>query len=334
MLNRTLNVGFIGAGGFSARHAEAISRVEGLRLAAVSRRDAAALQQFTDRFGGRAYTDYRRLLDDPDVQAVLIATPHHQHTQITLDAARAGKHILLEKPMAPTLAECDQIVDAAEKAGVTLMAGHVFRFIRSFVVANQIIASGSVGRPVFGISNMIKDWTIERRRPYHLDRALGGGVLMTAGMHSLDVLMWLAGSRVESVSASMSMAFHNQAAEDASMLQLRFANGMAGSVISAGYRTGAPTLHQVEMICTGGIVRAQPADGVLVGRNEQWQPVAGSGGSAWMTDALVDEWRGFAGALAASGPAPVSVAEARHVMATIFAAEESSRLRREVAVPI
>ena len=86
-----------------------------MRLVAASRTNAAALAEFTARYGGRGYTDYADLLADPAVDAVVIATPHHLHTAAVEAAAQAGKHILLEKPMAPTLAECDRILAVGEQ---------------------------------------------------------------------------------------------------------------------------------------------------------------------------------------------------------------------------
>jgi phthalate 4,5-cis-dihydrodiol dehydrogenase len=327
-----LKVGIIGAGGFAARHAQAISQLGDVQLTAICRRDPAALAEFGARFPARPYSDYRDLLADANVDAVLVATPHHQHVEPVLAAAQAGKHIMLEKPMATNLADCDRMIEAAAEGGVSLMVAHCFRFVRPYVIAKDLLDGGTVGRPVIGISNMIKDWMYERRRPWHLDRELGGGVMLTAGMHSLDVLMYLVGSRVESVSAVISTAFHQMAGDDAELLQLRFANGVAGTAISAGYRSGAPTLHQVEMICTEGIIRAHPEQGTQVGRAERWQPLPGSTRATWLLDSVAAEWSAFAAALAQGHEPPVPGSTARHVMATIFAAEESSRLHREVAV--
>ncbi len=117
----SLGVGIIGAGSFGERHAQALAALDDVRLVAATRTNPAALAEFTARYGGRGYTDYHALLADPAVEAVVIATPHHLHTGAVETAARAGKHILLEKPMAPTLAECDRILAAADQAGVPLI---------------------------------------------------------------------------------------------------------------------------------------------------------------------------------------------------------------------
>jgi predicted dehydrogenase len=90
-----INVGIIGAGFWGEKHADAINVLSNAKLVAANRTNPTALNEFIEKFGGKGYTDYRELLDDPQVDAVVIATPHHLHTQIVLDAANAGKHILL-----------------------------------------------------------------------------------------------------------------------------------------------------------------------------------------------------------------------------------------------
>src|SRR5690606_2271908 len=267
-----LGVGIIGAGWFGERHAEAMAALDDVRLVAASRTDAAALADFTARYGGRGYTDYTDLLADPAVDAVVIATPHHLHTAPVKAAARAGKHMLLEKPMAPTLAECDRIIEVAAEAGVTLMLGHTSQFAPAYRLAKEMLDAGEVGEIVLGISTMSKYWFEPNRRAWHLDRQTGGGMLLSAGMHCLDRLTWLVGSPVTGVATQMIARFHDQAADDAGLLFLRSANGVAGTVVSVGYREGAPK-HLTELTGMRGMLTVDYVGGVTVGRNGQWQPV-------------------------------------------------------------
>ena len=124
----SLGVGIIGAGSFGEQHAQALAALDDVRLVAATRTNPAALAEFTARYGGRGYTDLDALLADPDVDAVVIATPHHLHTAAVEAAARAGKHILLEKPMAPTVAECDRIRRAVRESGVIFMQNFPKRY--------------------------------------------------------------------------------------------------------------------------------------------------------------------------------------------------------------
>lgn len=327
----SLGIGIVGAGSFGARHAEAIAALDDVRLVAAMRTNPAALAEFTARFGGRGYTDTAALLADPAVDAVVIATPHHLHTAAVEAAAQARKHILLEKPMAPSLAECDRILAATARAGVTLMLGHTSQFAPAYRLAKAMLDAGEMGDIVLGISTMSKFWFEPNRRDWHLDRATGGGMWLTAGIHCLDRLTWLMGSPVTRVSAQLGARFHDQAADDAGLIFLRYANGAAGTVVSVGYRDGAPK-HLTELTCTRGMLTIDYAGGVTVGKNEQWRSVPDSASDDWMHAALVEEWRGFAAAIRSGGQPPVTGAYGRHIMAAVFAAEESSQLQREVSV--
>ncbi len=327
-----LNIGIIGAGSYGAQHAAALAELPEARLVAACRTNRVALEAFVARYGGRAYVDYRDLLADPHVDAVVIATPHHLHTAIAVDAAQAGKHILLEKPMAPTLEECDRILAAAAQNGIKLMVGHQNHFVPAYLQARAILESGEMGEVVLGVSTMSKYWFEPNRREWHLDRATGGGMLMTAGIHCLDRLTWLIGSPVQQVSASLSTRFHNQQADDTGLLFLRYASGAAGAVVSVGYATGAPK-HLTELTCTRGMLTIDYVGGVSIGRDEQWRTLPGSGSTTWMHEGLVNEWRAFLRAIEEDTEPPVSGEYARHIMAVIFAAEESSARQCEITVP-
>ena len=136
---------------------------------------------------------------------------------------------------------------------------------------------------------------------------------------------------VARVSAQLGARFHDQAADDAGLIFLRYANGAAGTVVSVGYREGAPK-HLTELTCTRGMLTIDYAGGVSVGNNEEWRQVPDSATDNWMHVALIAEWRGFVDAVRAGQPPPVTGAYGRHIMAAVFAAEESSRLHEEVAV--
>jgi predicted dehydrogenase len=327
-----INIGIIGAGFFAEKHAEAISTLDNVRLVAANRTNQNALEQFVRRYGGQGYQTYEDLLDDNTVDAVLVATPHHLHTDIALAAAHAGKHILLEKPMAPSLDECDLIIEAVNKANVKLMVGHTNHFAPTYKLAKEMIDSGEMGEVVLGVSTMSKYWMEANRQDWHLDRATGGGMWLTAGMHCLDRLTWLVGSPANSVSAHFDIRFHDQKADDAGMIFLRYVNGAAGTVISTGYSVGAPK-HMTELTCTKGMLNISYDRGVMIGRDEEWQLVPESVTPHWAAEALQDEWRSFTRTIENDSEPAVTGYFARHIMATVFAAEESSRIRREIGIP-
>lgn len=326
-----IGIGIIGAGHFGAVHAKAMAEVDGLRLIASCREDRSAAQQFAQEHGGKAYSDWRELLASPDVEAVVIATPHHLHEQIAIGAAEAGKHILLEKPMAPTTRGCDAISAAAAKTGVKLMVGHVMHFALPCITAKDIITSGAIGMPVLGSSWMIKLWMESNRRDWHRNVASGGGMLMTAGIHALDRLVWLMGQDVQGVQALAGTFFHDQEADDTALIGLRFADGGIGQVQSVGYRDGAMSFA-MDMVCERGTLRIDFDHGVSIGTGGVWTPVAGSFEPDWMHHAVVREWQAMRDAILGVAPIAVTAPYARQMVAIIEAAHRANAERREIGV--
>jgi predicted dehydrogenase len=326
------HIGLIGAGSYGARHAEAIVTLDNAKLVAANRTNEAALNEFVERYSGVGYTDYKDLLADASVDAVVIATPHDLHTDIVIESIRAGKHILLEKPMAPTLDECRRMLQAAQDSPIKMMVGHVNHFAPAYQVAKELIESGEMGEVIMGTATMQKYWFEPNRRGWHLDRDTGGGVWLTVGIHALDRLTWLIDSPVTGVSAQFATRFHDQQADDVGLVFLRYANGAAGSIVSTGYSMGAPK-HLTELTCTRGMVNIDYTGGVMIGRDEEWRLIPESRpGDDWMHDALVNEWRAFLHSIETDTPSPVTAEFAFHIMDVIFAAEQSSRVQQEIKV--
>lgn len=325
-------IGIIGAGSYGRQHAEALAKLSNAKLVAASRTNREALDEFTSLYGGVGYVDYQALLEDHSVDIVVIATPHHLHTNIVLAAARAGKHILLEKPLSTTLSECELIIQAVQDAGVKFMVGHVNHFVPAYQIAKQMIEAGEMGDVVLGLATMQKYWMESNRRNWHLDRNVGGGVWLTVGIHPLDRMTWLIDSPVTSVSAQFSTRFHQQEADDVGMAFLRYANGATGTIVSTGYRTGAPK-HLTELTCTKGMMNIDYTQGVSIGRDETWQTIPESiPSNDWMQEALVEEWRQFLNSIEDDTKTPITGAFALHIMEVIFAAEQSSQDKQEIIV--
>ena len=326
-----LSVGIIGAGDFGAQHAQAIAQLENIQLVAASRTNATALSQFTRRFGGQGYTDYHQLLADTSIDAVIIATPHDQHTEIVAAAAKARKHILLEKPMAPTVVECNLMLTAAEQAGVKLMVGHISHFVPAYQKAKTLLEAGELGDIVYANSTMARPWMTANRRDWHLDRERGGGMWLTIGVHVLDQLCWLIDAPVTSISAELQTRFHRQQADDVGIALLRYANQTTATASCIGYQSGVFSFV-TELHCSRGQLRIDHSKGVFVGHNESWQPIPDSASEDWMAAALCAEWQAFASALENNRAMPISGDYARSIIHIANAAEQSSQQRKEIAL--
>jgi phthalate 4,5-cis-dihydrodiol dehydrogenase len=323
-----LGVGIIGAGSFGAQHAQALAGVPGARLVAASARTPARLTRFTAEFGGTGYPDYHDLIDDPAVDAVCIVLPNDLHAEAAIAAARAGKAILVEKPMASTLADCDAIVAAVRETGVPLMVAHPYRFMRAYAEAIRLIREGAIGRPVVATAAMVKDWTFSLREPWHL--APGGGMWLTNGCHLVDRLCLLLDAEPLDVRAVVGPRFHPQEADDAGVGLIAFEGGAVGFARAIGYSAGARD-DWTEVQGTEGALRVNHTDGLFVGRNDRWEPVLPE--SSPLLDALRSEWEAFLAHARDEAPSPVPAEYGRLITATVLAGMTSSETGQVVAVP-
>ena len=193
-----VGIGIIGAGLMGDLHACAFAALPQARVCAVADIDEQRASMVAKKNGiDRVFTDYRRLLDLPDVQAVLIATPESVHADPAVQAARAGKHILLEKPIATTLADADRIVAAARDAGVKLQIGYPLRFDTTHVQIKECINNGSLGE-VLSVYSRRNNFITEARR-------LKGRVTVEQylGIHDADLILWYLDDDVVRVSAEI-----------------------------------------------------------------------------------------------------------------------------------
>lgn len=228
-----LNFAVIGCGRIAPRHGQALQALEQshhLRLVAGCDVIENRVSHYTQTYGGTPYTDYHALLADPNIQVVNICVPSGLHAQIGIDAARAGKHVLVEKPIALTLTDADALIDACEQADVTLGVVLQNRFNPPMRDLRALVDSGALGRLMLG--NATVRWF--RPQEYYEDGwhgtlAMDGGALMNQSIHHIDALQWLMGD-VESVFAYAGTLAHTMEAEDIGVAVLRFKNGAMGSI--------------------------------------------------------------------------------------------------------
>lgn len=324
-----IGIGLIGAGWWGERHATAIARAGGLRLVASCRENAQAIDGFAARHGGAGYRRIDDLLADPAIEAVVIATPHHLHEAHAVAALAAGKHVLLEKPMATSVAACDRIAAAARQAGTELALGHTMRFFAPLVAAKAVLDRGELGAVRFARGSMIKLWMEPNRRPWHHDPACGGGLLLTAGIHVVDAVLWLIGAPLRHVHGVIATGFHAMAADDIAQLTLRFDGGALASISSVGYTDGAPVIA-FELVCERGTMIITPGSGVRIGQGGIWRDLSVVMPADVAEDALIEEWRAFARTVRQGAPPAVDALAGRRVIACLEAGFESARLSREV----
>lgn len=258
-MERVTRWGILGCGDVAEKKGgPALYQTPGSRLVAVMRRDRAKAEDFARRHGAaRAYDRAADLLADPDVDAVYVATPPYLHCEQTLAAARAGKHVLVEKPMALNGAECDQMIAACRAAGVHLHVAYYRRFWPRSVRARQLLAEGAIGT-VLGARLLLcarsgaNGW---RTNPAQS----GGGHFVDVGSHRLDLLQFLLGDVAEVAGFAQNRVGHHAAENDVALC-LRFA--ASGAVASAGFHFDtAPPRDVLEVFGTAGTLTLDPFDG-------------------------------------------------------------------------
>jgi phthalate 4,5-cis-dihydrodiol dehydrogenase len=196
---------------------------------------AEARTRFAKDFSARTYNTVEEVCRDPAVDAVYISTPHQFHAEHTRLAAAAGKHVLVEKPMALTLADCDAMIEAAGRAGVALVVGHSQSFEQPIMRARAIIASGAYGALRMLTSFNYTDFLYRPRRPEELDTAQGGGVIFNQAPHQVDVIRYLGGGLVRSVRALTGAWDPARPTEGAYAALLQFEGGAFASLTYSGY---------------------------------------------------------------------------------------------------
>jgi len=229
-MSDVLRFGLIGCGRVAPRHAESLLSLPGAQLVAVADVRETRAERFAAEYHAVAHTDYRALLARQDVDVVGICTPSGLHAQMAVEAMQAGKHVIVEKPIALTLHDADRMIGAALVYGLKLCVVLQNRYNPPMQDLKQVVESGMLGRLLLG--NATVRWY--RPQEYYEDGwhgtwAMDGGALMNQSIHHIDALQWLLG-RPESVFAYSATLAHRMEAEDIGVASIRFHGGTLGVV--------------------------------------------------------------------------------------------------------
>ncbi|TVR04211.1 MAG: gfo/Idh/MocA family oxidoreductase [Spirochaetaceae bacterium] len=343
-------IGIVGTGMIARHHARAVEDLPGVRVVAAMDSDHSRAAAFAQEMNCAAYDDLQRFLADDNVSIVAICSPSGAHLDVALAAARAGKHLLIEKPLEITLDRCDQIIDAAARHGVNLGGIFQSRFFDASRVVKDAVAAGRLGRPVMG------DAYVKWFRPQSYydtggwkgTKALdGGGALMNQSIHAIDLLQWYMGP-VRAVQAFTGILGHERIeVEDTAVAAIEFASGAMG-VIEGSTAVFPGFLKRVELSGTAGSIvleeeeiktwrfaEEQPEDEEI---RRKYGAAGSSGGGASDPGAISVEghhrqYADFVAALESGSPLELNGLEARKSVAIILAIYESARTGKRVAVP-
>ncbi len=284
----TLKWGLIGCGDVARKRvAQAIQQEPHSQLVAACRRDQTKLQEFCQAFQvPRSYPSHEELLADSEIDVVYIATPVCEHLPQTLASAQAGKHVLVEKPMAMTTAECDQMIAACQERGVKLSVAYYRRFYPLIRRIKNLMAAGEIGKPLaasavtatslnagefnagefnageLNAGGQQPNWRVVLEQG-------GGGALMDIGSHRINVLLHLFGPAVE-VQAFVENVASDYQAEDSATLLLKFQSGLVATLQCHFGSTVDP--DELSILGTRGRLIARPLNGdELIVQRDQLQ---------------------------------------------------------------
>ena len=258
----SIGIGIVGCGMIANFHARAITDAKDTHVAGVASRRPDAAADFAAQHGVKAYESIEAMLADPAVDAVSVCTPSGAHLDPAVAAAKAGKHVIVEKPLEITTERCDQIIQACDDAGVRLAVTFQSRFHQSSQLMKAAVDQGRFGKITMGDA-YVKWYRSQEyydsgawRGTWKLD---GGGALMNQAIHSVDLLLWLMGDVAEISAMTATMTHERIEVEDVAVATLRFKNGALG-VIEATTTAYPGSLKRVEISGSHGTAILEEED--------------------------------------------------------------------------
>jgi predicted dehydrogenase len=345
-MSKKIKVGIIGSQFVAHIHALSLKHCGQADLFAVASPTPGNAQKFAAKHGiAHHFTDYKQMLAMPEVDMVLVGAPNDLHCAITLDAAAAGKHIVMEKPLCLNLADADRMIEACRKAKVKLMYAEELCFTPKYVRLKQLLDSGALGQPTLLKQSEKHDgphashfWDVNRS---------GGGVTMDMGCHAIEFFRWMLGRPpIQSVYAQMGTHVHKDKTEgdDNALIILEFAGGVVALAEESWTKLGGMD-DRAEVHGSKGVAYADLHHGNAIETYsvEGYDYAVEKAGSTrgWSFTVYEEEWNyGFPQEMAHfvdcvqnDKPPLVTGDDGRAVLEAIFAAYESARTGRKVELP-
>jgi phthalate 4,5-cis-dihydrodiol dehydrogenase len=232
---RVLRFGIVGLGAAASSTVPAILRHPHLRIVAAADVNQESLARFGEQFQAQTYPSIEALCENPDVDAVYIATPTHLHTQHVMAAASRGKHVIVEKPLALTLTDADGMIQAAEQHGIKVVVGQSQSYEPPYRKIREIVKSGELGTLRMISGWYFNDWLFRPRLPAEMDTSMGGGVVFRQGAHHFDVTRLIGGGLLRSARAATGVWDPARPTQGGYAAFLEFEDRAAASLVYSGY---------------------------------------------------------------------------------------------------
>ncbi|MGK6315894.1 Gfo/Idh/MocA family protein [Neorhizobium sp. DT-125] len=322
-------VAIVGTGAFAKIHADALLRHEKLALAGFAGARPDSSKELAAAYGVRPYRNLAEVLDDNSVTGVIIATPHDTHLAIGRAVLEAGKCILIEKPLAITVAECDLLIEAERQSAGRAMVGHLMGLAPAHVQARILIEKGVIGDIVTVDSRRMLFWNGEERRPWQKSSREGGGMWLIQGVHVIDQVSFLLSRRAEAAYGVSETRFNpEQSADDFGLAHLRMGDVHVNITI-AGTGRREEEVH-TQLYGTRGNLRVSHRGELRVDTGNGWED---------RLEPVTDHWKDMIDAemdcyvdLIEGRSVSATLDYGRYIVAVLEAVRRSAASRREEAV--
>lgn len=324
-----LHIGIVGAGGMGRTHARRWRQVPRTVVTAIADPAEEAAKNLAEEAGGAAvFAHIDELLAHAPVDVVSVCTPTGSHADLAVAALSAGKHVFCEKPMALSVADCDRMIAAAQRAGRLLSVGQVVRFFAEYANAKRLVDSGAVGAPA--VIRCRRGGGFPRWSPWFADAAQSGGVLFDLGVHEIDWLLWCFGPATRVYARALTDSIDLSDPRDYGLITIRHASG-AVSHVEACWADPASGYTAFEIAGDAGLLAHDSRKTATLLRST----AHGKGASAPLApedDPYLKEIAAFAAAVRGEQPLAVTAEEGRAAIAAAAAALESARTGRAISL--
>ena len=268
-----IKVAIIGAGRIGQRHAEAYKKIKNVELVGFADNITKNANKLSKKFKTNTLT-INQILSDNNIDAVNVCTPNIDHAKITIKMLNSGKHVLVEKPMAINLSDCDKMINAAHKNNVKLMVGQTYRFYPSSIAAKKVINSGQIGKIKFAQIHGIDPGFIsgQKKTPqWFRKKELGGGILFDM-IHMVDLLRdWFKSEISQVYVPSIDKMDKNATAEQMCFIIMKFKNGVSVSIMSIAPSWGIRDAG-IKLIGQKGALHVMYGEEVKIGK-KTWRQI-------------------------------------------------------------
>jgi len=331
----TLRVAILGTGRLGGRYIDSVNASEDAETRVVAEPREEQVSELRTSYPNIEFVaGYQDVLDRDDIDIVVGTLPHWLHYQASIDCLNAGKHVFLEKPMALSTVECDEMLATAKSNNRLLMTAHTQRYFGENVKMKEIIDSGELGEVVMVNAMWVKPLDPHLRPPWMLEQDKGGGMGQMDGTHLIDRLIWLLGDDIYSVSGTSSNFTHpHLSADDSGHQFFRWKSGKTASITRMGWVHGI-TEYGADFYFTKGQAKQRRAysgigkTGVWIEKDNDWTEVPFDD-----IDSQVVQFNDFVQAVVrGDSDSPTPMTHGRRVLRVLEATEESNRTGSEVII--